>query len=398
MKRWLILTPLVLLVVGGFRSAGAEEQCGVCHPKPRVAFAASIHAREEVACTSCHGGNPASRDVDTAHRGSFRSLRDRRQLPERCASCHSDMEQMRPYNLPVDQLAIYQTSQHGQALARGDAAVAVCTDCHGVHDIRPPDEPSSPTHPRNIASTCAGCHADAARMEKYDLDSSVVESYRNSVHGRALEEGKSAAPTCTSCHGVHGATPPGVGDIDKVCGACHEQTRLAFMSGPHYQGMLEAGIPECASCHSNHAIQRHDIESMQALCADCHGEDSEQAVLGDKISALVKNANEETRDAEKLVMEGERAALDVEDHLSRVEEARTYLTETQPLIHTVSLEEIDHQTRRARSIAEEVEHELYEKLDRRTAHLGLVIFWFYLLMTLVILYNYRRRLVTKREP
>ena len=49
-------------------------------------------------------------------------------------------------------------------------------------------------------------------------------------------------------------------------------------------------------------------------------------------------------------------------------------------------------TRRARSIGEEVRHEIYEKLDRRPAHVGLAVFWFYLLMTLAVLIVYKRRL------
>jgi hypothetical protein len=49
-------------------------------------------------------------------------------------------------------------------------------------------------------------------------------------------------------------------------------------------------------------------------------------------------------------------------------------------------------TRRAQSIAEEVEHELYSKLDRRVAKVGLVLFWFYLLMTLAILVILKKRL------
>ena len=157
----------------------------------------------------------------------------------------------------------------------------------------------------------------------------------------ADREGSSAAPNCTSCHGVHGATPPGVGDVDKVCGACHEQTRRAFLAGPHYAGMIEAGIPECASCHSNHAIRQFGIERVQSLCAECHGEDSDQAVLGHKIHALVESANESVAEAEAQVAEADRAALEVEDALSRVEEAKTYVTEALPMVHTVSREPVE---------------------------------------------------------
>ncbi len=89
--------------------------------------------------------------------------------------------------------------------------------------------------------------------------------------------------------------------------------------------------------------------------------------------------------------------MHVEDHLSRVEEARTYLTEVLPLVHSVRLGPVEEFTRRARSIGEEVQHEIYSKLDRRPAHIGLAVFWFYLLMTLTILVVYKRRLMPGEE-
>ena len=54
--------------------------------------------------------------------------------------------------------------------------------------------------------------------------------------------------------------------------------------------------------------------------------------------------------------------------------------------------------RRARSIAEEVQHEIHGELDRTEEHLGLALFWFYVLMTLVILVLFKRRLRAASEP
>ncbi len=54
-------------------------------------------------------------------------------------------------------------------------------------------------------------------------------------------------------------------------------------------------------------------------------------------------------------------------------------------------------TRRARSIGEEVQHEIYAKLDRTEAHIGLVVFWFYVFMTLVILFMLKRRMSSGGE-
>lgn len=384
---------VIALLAGASGTARAAGQCGVCHPESRVAFAASIHAREQVTCTSCHGGDADTQNVERAHSGSFRGLRNRLATPEVCATCHSDLQMMSAYNLPVDQYAVYQTSQHGMAVAGGDSSAAVCIDCHGSHVIYAAADPRSSVASRNIPTTCGVCHSDEELMERYGLDPGVVEDYETGIHGRSLLiAGNLAAPNCTSCHGVHGATPPGVGDIDKVCGACHVQTRRAFLDGPHYQGMTEAGLPECATCHSNHAIQGLEVASIDTLCADCHGENSDEVLLGSKMHTLIEAATVEVEKAEALVLEGERAALDVEDHLGRIEEARTYLTEALPLAHSVSLEPVEQVTRRSRSIGEEVQHEIYAKLDRTEAHIGLVVFWFYVFMTLVILFLLKRRM------
>jgi hypothetical protein len=156
--------------------------------------------------------------------------------------------------------------------------------------------------------------------------------------------------------------------------------------------MLDSDLPECASCHSNHAIERFDLAGMDSLCAGCHGADSDEAVLGSKIHTMIASAQDEVLKAENLTQQGAQVALDVEDHLGRLEEARTHLTEAQTLIHAVSLSPVEEVTRRARSIGEEVQHEIYAKLDRRPAHIGLVVFWFYLVMTIAVLVGYKRRL------
>ena len=382
-------------VLGPVHYLAAAEQCGVCHPESRVAFGQSRHAQEGISCTDCHRGNGETLETEAAHSQGFRVLTDRALTPSLCAECHSDIERMRPYNLPIDQYAVYQTSQHGRAVARGNLEAAVCTDCHGAHDIRQTRSPASMAYPRNVPSTCARCHDDPVLMDRHGLSSSVVADYEQSIHGQTLlEEGNTAAPNCTTCHGVHGATPPGIGDIDKICGACHDQTRQAFVEGPHFAGMLEAELPECASCHSNHSIEEFRIDDIDSLCGDCHGVESEQAELGNKIHTLVHSAVEEIDQAESMIEQAERRALRIEDYEARLEEARTYLTEALPLVHAVSIEPVEQVTRRAHAIAEEVEREIYGELDRTEEHLGLALFWFYVLMTLVILILFKRRLKT----
>lgn len=390
-RRTALIVPLALATMTP--RATAEEKCMTCHPASRVEFEQSVHARESLGCASCHGGDPESLDAEAAHRGRFEALADRQAIPASCARCHSDLAAMRPYNLPVDQYAVYQTSAHGRAVASGDLRGAVCSDCHGAHDTRPPSDPKSRVHQKNLPATCAACHSDASLMSGYGHPTDVVEAYVGGGHGRALlVEGVPAAPSCNSCHGVHGATPPGFGDIDKVCGSCHTEARRAFLEGAHYPALIEAELPECSSCHSSHGIRRLELAALDTLCAECHGEGSPEAAVGSKIYTLISTAEAEVDAAEALLDEAARVPLHIEDHLGRIEEARTYLTETQPLVHAVSVEPIEQVTRRARSIGQEIQHEVYPRLDDRTARIGLVLYWFYVLMTVAILVGHRRRL------
>jgi Cytochrome c3 len=384
---------LALCAAAAAGAAPPEESCGTCHPEQRVQHAESVHAAEGVTCTDCHGGDPSTLEVERAHGGEFRPLTDRRQIPGLCARCHADIERMRPYNLPVDQYALFQTSQHGRALARGDLRAAVCSDCHSAHEIRRASDPASRTYRRNLPDTCGRCHGDPQRMAAFGLDAGIIEAYRTGLHGQALlERGNAAAPSCSDCHGVHGAAPPGVGDVDKVCGSCHQQTRRAFLDGPHHQAMEAAGLPQCASCHGDHHVTVAADVPLGDVCAGCHAADSPQVALGGHMQELMDGARQQVDEAERLVRGASRGPIHVEDYLSRLEDARTQLTEAKLLVHTVSLEPVEAVTRRARSIGEEVQRELKERLDRGRPRLVLAVVWFYLLMTLAILLGIRRRI------
>src|SRR5574341_2602312 len=141
---------MYFLLLLGLMAGGEQNYCEVCHSNVKVEFVESVHAREDISCVSCHGGDSSADEEQVAHSRNFRCLTDRKQIPYECAACHSDSAKMKAYALPTDQLALYQTSVHGKRLAAGDTRVAVCTDCHGVHRILPAEDPESRTHPRNI--------------------------------------------------------------------------------------------------------------------------------------------------------------------------------------------------------------------------------------------------------
>jgi len=390
------VTPSMMAAAAMMAMAAAAQPgnlCTLCHPDVRVEFEKSIHKSEEVSCVSCHGGNPAASTVDGAHRGDFRGKIRRRDIPALCATCHADAQKMGPYNLSTDQFALYQTSVHGHQLARGDENVAVCTDCHGDHDILAPDDPRSRVYPANVPKTCSGCHSDSGLMGKYGLKDDPYADFLAGRHGEALLERQDAsAPSCARCHGAHGASPPGVGDVNKICGQCHPTARAHFIEGPHKAAMDAAGLPECASCHGNHKIVKADVASLETVCQDCHDEGSKEVELGTKMKTLYGAAEADVASAQSVLDQAAAIPLYVEDYEARLAEAKTSLTEALPAMHSVRLPEVEQLTGRARSIGHQVESEIRGKLEsRKWRGVGLLFFWFYVIVTVATLVHYRRR-------
>jgi predicted CXXCH cytochrome family protein len=385
----MITACLMLAVLAGIPG----NTCTLCHPDVRVQFEESVHHREGFTCVSCHGGDGNVATVEGAHRRDFRGVPARRDVPKLCASCHSDISLMRPYNLPTDQLALYDTSRHGLLLAKGDERVAVCTDCHGTHEIRRSDDPKSSVFRRNIPKTCARCHAGGAAAGDDALADDPFAEYAAGVHGVAfLERGSLAAPDCSGCHGAHGAAPPGFGDVDKVCGQCHSSTRTYFLEGPHHEAMKAASLRECSSCHDHHEIQPAGPGMLDAICLDCHEAGSAQLAVADTMKTLFTAAAEETDEARALVERAAAIPLHVEDYEASLEDARTALMESIPVMHSLDVSHVQDLTLRARSIASEVQSEIDGKLAGRAwRRVGLLLFWFYLLLTVAILVRFRKR-------
>ncbi len=263
---WLICSGLIAF-------AQTKNSCLDCHsnlPEPLgvsvETYSQNMHAQKGLTCAACHGGDANSDDPEKAmsRKSGWKGKIERKQIPELCASCHSDAERMKKYNpsLRVDQFQQYKTSVHGMKWAKGDNKVAVCTDCHGVHDLRAPSDPRSTVHPTNIAKTCSRCHADAEYMKPYGIKTDQFANYEQSVHHDAMVvRGDLSAPTCTTCHGNHGATPPGVANVTNVCSNCHVFQAQLFETSPHKDAFAAMGFPGCVTCHSNHAI-KHPTDEM----------------------------------------------------------------------------------------------------------------------------------------
>ena len=350
-----------------FAAAQTKNSCLDCHsnlPEPlgvsAETFSQNIHSQKGLTCAACHGGDPTSDDPEKAMSRSagWKGKIERRQIPELCASCHADTVRMKQYNpgLRVDQFQQYKTSVHGQKWAKGDPKVAVCTDCHGVHDLRAPSDPRSNVHPTNIATTCSHCHADAEYMKPYGIKTDQFANYQQSVHHDAMMvRGDLSAPTCTTCHGNHGATPPGVANVTHVCSNCHVFQAQLFAASPHKKAFSDAGLPGCVTCHSNHRIQHPTDDKIgmgaNAVCTQCHadGDDgAKQAVaMHDQLSSLASAIAA----SDSLLGRAEQQGMEVSQALQQEEQARDALLKARVSVHAFSETDLKKDTDAGFSIA-----------------------------------------------
>lgn len=378
-------------------AALAEASCGVCHPDVRTEHAGSVHARA-IDCTDCHGGDPASLDME-AHSESagFSGKTARRDVPALCGKCHADAERMRPYGLPTDQLAQYQTSGHGRRLG-GDDRVAVCTDCHGTHAVVAAEEPTSPVAPRNIPATCGRCHSDQALMADFDLPADQEESFRRSVHGKALlADEHPRAPHCATCHGAHGALAGSAGTVATVCGHCHRRTRQHFEESAHRAAAAAGQMSECVSCHGTHGIEHPTHALFESACRECHAAGGDADAAGQKLKTLLVRAEESIDDAARAISDLEPAFPTVVRYRPRLQQARAHLMEALTAQHSLSLERVDDLTRTARSISEETRGSVHAMgQGRRLRVLGLAAAWVFILFAAGVAILYRREKRSER--
>ncbi len=181
----------------------------------------------------------------------------------------------------------YQESVHGRAIAKGSTKAAVCTDCHGSHEILAANDAKSPISKFNVPATCGKCHTE------------IQQAYVQSIHGQAIARGNSLAPVCTDCHGIHSIkshtdpnSPVAEQNVSRdTCARCHEGVRLSKEFGlpgnrvssymDSYHGLAAEGgsvvAANCSSCHGVHNIlpssDPHSTinhANLQATCGKCH--------------------------------------------------------------------------------------------------------------------------------
>jgi len=408
--RFALALPLFMVLCSVVR-AQTQNTCLDCHsaldPPLQVTeerFAQDIHSQKGLTCASCHGGDSTSADLDAMSKAAgFRGKIERKQIPELCGRCHSDAAFMRQYNpsLRTDQLAQYKTSVHGRRLAQGDYEVAVCIDCHGVHDLRPASDTRSKVNPLNVAETCSRCHSNADYMKGYNIPTDQFAKYATSVHHEAMTvRGDRSAPTCTTCHGNHGAAPPGVGAVQNVCSTCHAFQAQMYEKSSHKDAFQAASLPGCVVCHSNHGIQYPTDAKLgtgqEAVCVQCHspGDACDQARA--KMLSDLTSLDEAIKNADKVLDIAEASGMEVSHARLEQDQARDELTKARVTIHSFQTDPVEQDIQAGLKIAAKTQAEGKAALvERNRRRMGLAVSLGAILIVLVSLRLYIRQIEAK---
>lgn len=307
---------------------------------------------------------------------------------------------MRKYNpsLRTDQLSQYKTSIHGKLFSKGDTKVAVCIDCHGVHDLRPASDTRSKVNPLNVAQTCSRCHSNAEYMKGYGIPTDQFAKYNTSVHHEAMTvRGDLSAPTCTTCHGNHGAAPPGVSSVQNVCSTCHVFQAQMYDKSSHKAAFQSAGLPGCVVCHSNHAITYPTDAKLgtgpEAVCMQCHipGDACDQARA--KMLSDLTQLDDAIQGANQVLGVAESSGMEVSEARLNQDQARDSLTKARVTIHSFQTDLVEQDIQSGLKIAaKDLQAGKGALLERDYRRLGLGVSVLAILIVLVGLRLYIRQI------
>ncbi|NOY13782.1 MAG: cytochrome C [Deltaproteobacteria bacterium] len=188
-------------------------KCARCHKEVAAQYLPSVHSLNEVGCADCHT------DIHTQQ--PWRA--DKRKVVALCVQCHDDQ-------------SVYRKSIHGQAVLSGNQDAAVCSDCHGLHDIAPLGNSKSFVNRKFHTRVCLKCHANKVMMERNGVMTVAVSTYFKSYHGKNYRLGfPDKVAGCADCHTAHSILPAddphssvNSANLVKTCSQCHRHVTPLF--------------------------------------------------------------------------------------------------------------------------------------------------------------------------
>jgi predicted CXXCH cytochrome family protein len=242
-------------------------------------------------------------------------------------------------------------------------------------------------------------------MEEYKIPVDQFEKFSRSVHGVALlEKHDSGAPACNNCHGNHGAAPPGVESISKVCGTCHALNADLFSTSPHKKAFDDLSLPECETCHDNHEIVAATNQllgtSPEAVCTRCHSETDNPK--GYQVAGMMRqwidSLEAAERNAQSIVSDAEQKGMEVSEVKFQLRDVRQSRLEARTKVHSFNGEQFQSVVEKgfvtASLVTAEAQHAVDEYYFRR---IGLGIATLIISVLAISLYLYIKRIERRQE-
>jgi predicted CXXCH cytochrome family protein len=193
-------------------------------------------------------------------------------------------------------------------------------------------------------------------MKQYGIPTDQFAKYNISVHHDALAvRGDLSAPTCTTCHGNHGAAPPGVDKVQNVCANCHTFQAQLYEKSSHFKAFQAASLPGCVVCHGNHGIQ-HPTDAMLGagpggVCMTCHTPGSQCDRERAEILSNLTQLDGAIKDADQALHLAESSGMEVSEARLGQDQARDSLTKARVTIHTFQTALVNHDVQAGMKIA-----------------------------------------------
>jgi hypothetical protein len=234
-------------------------------------------------------------------------------LQNNCILCHSDSANQSAedlFSVPSDSRAAATHMNLKEVVEDVHFRRGVsCAGCHGGDPtaelghafVKEWPEKDRQKNRAWVVQFCARCHSDPAIMHEFNpsLPTDQLAKFKDSPHGRTLlEKHDDRAPSCVSCHGVHGIRPAKdpqskvyAQRVPETCGACHSDPKIMagftlpdgsplptnqlaeYRDSVHGRALLvrgDLGAPACNTCHGNHAASPPGVAQVSRSCSLCH--------------------------------------------------------------------------------------------------------------------------------
>jgi predicted CXXCH cytochrome family protein len=187
-----------------------------------------------------------------------------------------------------EELGLYVDPEEYASSIHGKSGYA-CVQCHtSVGDY--PHPPFTAADRRDASlklyPACYRCH------------SGEYERSQDSVHTKAMANGKREAAVCTDCHTAHAVRllndaktgqllPDAHAWIPQTCAQCHNAIYQKYLTSVHGSALMGEGnpdVPTCIDCHGVHNIASPLVNAFRLkspeLCAKCHTDPKRMAKYG----------------------------------------------------------------------------------------------------------------------